>query len=68
MRFSLWSKKEKIMFLSPFDNRRDRDFLLMLLPKYVPDIPVVIGVDGDVRVFDQAFLPAQLMKDVLLSL
>lgn len=56
------------MFLSPFDNRRDRDFLLMLLPKYVPDIPVVIGVDGDVRVFDQAFLPAQLMKDVLLSL
>lgn len=40
------------MFLGPFDNRRDRDFLLMLLPEQVPDIAVVIGVDGHVRIFD----------------
>ena len=64
MRLSLWPTKEKIMFFSSFDNRRDRNFLPMLLPEQVPDIAVVIGVDGDIRVFDQSFLPAELMKDV----
>ena len=56
------------MLLCPFDNCRDRDFLSMLLPEQIPDIAVVIGVEGDIRVFDQAFLPAQLMKDVLFDL
>jgi hypothetical protein len=60
--------KEKVMFFSPFDNRRDRDLLSMLLPKKIPDITVVIVMDGDIRVFDQSFLPAQLMKDVFLDL
>lgn len=68
MRFSLWPTKEKVMFFSPFDNRRDRDFLPMLVPEKTPDIAVVIGVNGDIRVFDQAFLPAQLMKDVFVDL
>lgn len=62
------SAKEKVMFFSPFDNRRDRDLLLMLLPKKIPDIAVVIVMNGDIRVFDQAFLPAKLMKDVLFDL
>lgn len=56
------------MLLSPFDNRRDRDFLPVLMPENIPDIAVVIGVNGDIRVFDQAFLPAQLIKDVLFDL
>ena len=67
MGFSLWSAEEKIMLLSPFDNCRNRDFLPMLLPENIPDIAVVIGVDGDIRVIDQAFLPAELMKDVLFN-
>ena len=64
MGFSLRSAEEKIMLLSPFDNCRNRDFLPMLLPENIPDIAVVIGVDGDIRVIDQAFLPAELMEDV----
>ena len=32
MGFSLRPAKEKIILLSPFDNRRDRDFLSALLP------------------------------------
>jgi hypothetical protein len=68
MCLSLRSTKEKIMFFSPFDNRRDRDFLPVLLPQKVPNIAVVIGVDGHIRVFDQAFLPAQFAKDVPLDL
>ena len=68
MCLSLWPAKEKIMLLCPFDNCRDRDFLSVLLPEQVPDIAVVIGVEGDIRVFDHVFLPAQLMKDVLFDL
>ena len=56
------------MLLSSLDNRRDRDFLPVFLPEKIPDIAVVIGVNGDIRVFDQAFLPAQLIKDVLFDL
>ena len=56
------------MLLGPFDNRRDRDFLPVLLPEKIPDIGVVIGMKWDVRVFYQAFLPAQLMEDILFDL
>lgn len=68
MGFSLRPTKEKIMLLSPFDNRRDRDLLSMLLPEKIPDIAVVIGVEGDIRIFNQSLLPAQLIKDVLFDL
>lgn len=44
MRLSLWSTNEKIMFFSPLDNLRDRDFRLVLLPQKIPNI--IIGVDG----------------------
>jgi hypothetical protein len=60
--------KEKVVFFSPFDNRLDRDLLPMLLPEQVPDVAVVIGVDGDIWVFNQAFLPAKLMENVLFDL
>jgi hypothetical protein len=36
----------------------------MLLPENIPDIAVVIGVDGDIGVLDRAFLLAELIKDV----
>jgi len=68
MGFPFWSAKEKVMFFSPFDNRRDRDFLSMLLPAKIPDIAVVIGLDRNIRIFDQSFLPAQPMKAVLFDL
>jgi len=68
MGISLWPAKEKIMFFGPFNNRREGDFLLMLLPENMPDIAVVIGVNGDLKVFDQSFLRAELMKNVLFDL
>lgn len=63
MGFPLGSAEEKIMLFSPLDNRRNRDFLPMLLPEKIPDIGVIIGVDGDIGIIDQAFFPAQLMED-----
>jgi hypothetical protein len=52
------------MLLGPFDNRWNRDFLPMLLPEKIPDIGVVIGVDGNIGIINQAFLSAKLMKEI----
>lgn len=55
MGFAFGPAEEKIIFFSPFNDCGDRDLLPILLPKQVSDIAVIIGLERDIRVFDQLF-------------
>jgi hypothetical protein len=68
MSFAFWPAEEKIMLFGSFDDCLDRAFLLVLLPKELPDIAVVVRADRNIRIFNQSLLPPQLMKDVLFDL
>lgn len=55
MGFAFGPAEEKIIFFSPFNDCGDRDLLPILLPKQISDIAVIIGLERDIRVFDQLF-------------
>jgi hypothetical protein len=57
----------KIMLLSFLDDRRQGDLLPVLLLEKIPDIAVVVGLDGDFRVSDQLLFLVKLLEDVLFN-
>jgi hypothetical protein len=63
MSFAFWPVEEKIMFFGSFDDCRDRAFLLVLLPKELPDIAVVVKANRNIRIFNKSLLPPQLTNE-----
>jgi len=68
MGFALRPAQEVIVLLGPADNRRHRNLLAMFLPEQIPDVAVVIGMQGDLRAFYQFLLPFELGEDVVFDL
>lgn len=62
--FGLGPTQEKIMFFGPSDDGRHGDLLSILLPEQIRDVAIVIGVKGDIRVFNQSLLPLEFVEDV----
>jgi hypothetical protein len=58
----------KIMLLGLLNDRREGNLLPVFLFEDVPDVAVVVGLDRDLRIFDQPLFLAKLMEDVLFNL
>jgi hypothetical protein len=57
----------KIMLLGFLNDRRKGDLLPVLLLEKIPDIAVVVGLDGDFGIYDQLLFLVKLLEDVLFN-
>jgi hypothetical protein len=58
----------KIMLLGLLNDRRQGDLLPVFLLEDVPDVAVVVGLDRDLRIFNQPLFLAKFLEDVLFYL
>lgn len=55
------------MLLGFLNDRRKGDLLPVLLLEKIPDIAVVVGLDGDFGIYDQLLFLVKLLEDVLFN-
>ena len=67
MILSFGPRDVKIMLLGVFNNRRQANLLPILLLEQVPDMAAVVGLDGELRIFDHPLFLAKLLEDVLFN-